>query len=81
MFKKHAEKREASRRHRQIMNAAYHLLTPGLHLDTTARLSPEDVVVLAYGRHQIRITEEEARDALGAALLERGFDLGRMTTT
>lgn len=79
MFKKRNEAREARRRHQQIMSAAQHLITPALVLDETARLSPEHVVVLAYGRHQIRATVEEARDALGAALLERGFDLDRMT--
>ncbi|GES27901.1 hypothetical protein AB0G60_02735 [Streptomyces angustmyceticus] len=78
MFKKHNEIREAKRRHRQIMNAAYHLITPSLIVDRTARLSPEDVVVLVQGRHQIRITVDEAKDALGAALLEKGYSLDRM---
>jgi len=80
MFKKRAEARSASRRHRQIMSAARHMAdSPSLWGDETIQMDPEHVIVLAYGRHQIRVTPEEARDALGAALLERGFGLDRMT--
>lgn len=76
------KKREANRRHRQIMAAARHEVdTISLITDDSIQANPRHVAVLAYGRYQIRVTAEEVIDALGAALVERGFGLDRIRTT
>ncbi|MDX3230593.1 hypothetical protein [Streptomyces sp. ME19-01-6] len=74
--------RSPRRRHQQIMAAARHMVDAhALIVDDNARISPEHVIVLAYGRHQIGVTTEEATNALGAALVERGFGLDRIATS
>ncbi|MFD5384293.1 hypothetical protein ACFWMG_04850 [Streptomyces sp. NPDC127074] len=72
------------RRREQIMDAARYMVD-GLALfastDDDLQLTPKSVVTAALFRHDIQVTAAEAREALGAALTERGFDLSRMTTT
>lgn len=72
------------RRHDQIMEAARYMVD-GLALfaspDDGLQLTPKSVVTATLVRHGIQATAAEAREALGAALTERGFDLSRMTTT
>lgn len=72
------------RRHDQIMDAARYMVDGLACLASPPdelQLTPKNVVTAALFRHDIQVTAAEAREALGAALLERGFALSRMTTT
>ena len=75
MFKQRQERRVAARRHRIAMRAAHRaygsavVYTP---VDRNADPTVEDVVNLAYGSNGVRLTVDEARDALAAVLAEKG---------
>lgn len=81
MFKNRA----ARRRNDQIMAAARYMVDGLARLGPLdvydVQLTPKSVATLAWFRHDIQVTPVEARDALGAALTERGYGLDRMTTT
>ncbi|MEU5483508.1 hypothetical protein [Streptomyces mirabilis] len=54
-------------RHQRLLRLASVLVSP-LQLPAT----PADLVALAFGRHQMEVTEEEAARYLDAALVDRG---------
>ncbi|WP_228981216.1 hypothetical protein [Streptomyces sp. DH12] len=71
MFKKHRDRRTTARRHAIAMAAARAAQAKAvIHGDGTA--TTDDVVNLAYGSHAIRLTDDEARDALAAELATVG---------
>lgn len=73
-------KLSAARRHTRLMKVALHLVCEAdLNLDK----KPEDVTAvevstLAFGRHQLRVQEEEAGDYLAAALVARGHGIDHL---
>ncbi|MEU9406219.1 hypothetical protein AB0E08_11000 [Streptomyces sp. NPDC048281] len=75
MLKKRAARRAASRTHRQMMDAARHVLGRHVLEDTVPHVDPAEVVALVFGRHALRITEQDAIDYLNALFAERGFPL------
>lgn len=66
-FKKYREARNTNRRHARLMAAADHLI----YGRNAEEVSAADLIALAFGRHQIRITEAEAVDYLNAGLVRR----------
>ena len=74
-FEKYREARRAHRRHTRLMRAADHLIFG----KPDAQLAAADLIALAFGRHQLRITEAEAVDYLNAGLVRR--DRTRRLTT
>ncbi|MFF1297956.1 MULTISPECIES: hypothetical protein [unclassified Streptomyces] len=73
--KKQAARRTAARQHRQLMAAARHILSRHALEGTVTRINPAEIVALVFGRHAVRITEDEAVDYLNAALADRGYPL------
>lgn len=71
MLKQFRERRAAVQRHRIAMTAARTARSNAVvyHLDGP---TVDDVINLAYGTHGIRLTKDEARDALAAELANYG---------
>lgn len=67
ILKNRREARRANQRHNHLMRAADHLIFGR----TNAELTAADLIALAFGRHQYRITETEAVDYLNAGLVLR----------
>ncbi|MFI8531773.1 hypothetical protein ACIGMX_16225 [Streptomyces aquilus] len=74
------ERRAAERRHRQGMDAARQIVGRGILDEATDRIVPAAVVALVFGRTGERISADDARDFLNAALADRGFPLLPPTT-
>jgi hypothetical protein len=67
MFAKKRQQRAEKLRHQQLLDAAKKLVDP---FEQPA--SPADLVALAFGRHQMEVTEEEAARYLDAARVAQG---------
>lgn len=68
-------KQAAARRHSQLLRTANDVVSRGSLDRRIADLDPALIVALAFGRYELRVTDEEAIDYLNAALAERGFPL------
>lgn len=72
------------RRQEQIAEAARYMVDGPVGFeplgDYDVQLTPKTVATLAYMRHDIQVTEQEARDALGTALAKRGYGPDRITS-
>ncbi|MFF7067330.1 hypothetical protein [Streptomyces pseudovenezuelae] len=69
------ESRAAARRHRLLMSAASHIVSRHSLYDQVEQAAPAELAALVFGRHALRIDDEEALDYLNAVLAERGFPL------
>lgn len=78
---KFTERRAAVRRHRQLMAAAEQIVSRSILYSQVDKAAPADVAALAFGRHGLRIEQDEALDYLNAVLAERGYALRRPDTT
>ncbi|MEU9057108.1 hypothetical protein AB0D37_43220 [Streptomyces sp. NPDC048384] len=68
-------KLSANRRHSRLMNVATALVREAEGILASApveTVTADRVRVLAFGRHQLRISETEAAEYLAAALVSRG---------
>ncbi|MFJ2162388.1 hypothetical protein [Streptomyces sp. NPDC087856] len=66
-------KKQATRRHRDLLSVAQRVVSRATLDRSTGQIA--EVVALAFGRHELRITDDEALDYLNAVLAERGFPL------
>ncbi|MEV4872856.1 hypothetical protein [Streptomyces syringium] len=70
----------ARKRHIRLMNVAWHLVREA-ELRVTgepSQVTAVEVATLAFGRHQLRIEEDEASDYLAAALVTRGHSIDHL---
>lgn len=75
LSKKQALRRAADRQHRQLMDAARHIVSRRAIESSVDRIDPAEIVALVFGRHNIRITNDDAADYLNAVLADRGYPL------
>jgi hypothetical protein len=78
-LKKARARRAANARHRALMTIASHVIARHVRLGDTSTATAE-VIAIAFGRHQLRITDDEALDYLNAQLAERSLPLCPQTT-
>ncbi|MFD9192963.1 hypothetical protein ACFWCA_32715 [Streptomyces phaeochromogenes] len=74
-WKQRQAKKAATRRHAQLLRAAHSVVSRGTLDRSVQDIAPAEVVAVAFGRYELRITEDEALDYLNAVLAERGFPL------
>lgn len=74
-WKEHRARKDADRRHKQLLLAARHVVSRGTLDRRIEDIDLAEVVAIAFGRYQLRITNEEALDYLNAVLAERGYPL------
>lgn len=74
-LKKIRARKAAERRHRQLLRAAEHVVSRHIIDQQDTPVDPAAVVAVAFGRYELRITEDEARDYLNAVHAERGYPL------
>lgn len=74
-WKEHRARKDADRRHKQLLVAARHVVSRGTLDRRIEDIDLAEVAAVAFGRYQLRITEDEALDYLNAVLAERGFPL------
>ena len=72
IFHKRAARRADDRRHKQLLAAAEHVVSRGTLERRIEDIDLSEVVAVAFGRYQLRITDDEALDYLNA---ERGYPL------
>lgn len=75
MFEKRAARRAEDRRHQQLLRIAQHIVSRVTLERRIEDIDVAEIVAVAFGRHQLRITEDEALDYLNAVLAERGYPL------
>lgn len=69
------QNRAAARRHRDLLTVAQRVVSRATLDRSTEQIGLAEITALAFGRHQLRITDAEALDYLNAVLAERGFPL------
>lgn len=75
LFPKRAARRADDRRHKKLMDATRHIVSRASLEHRIKDIDLTEVVALAFGRYQLRITEDDALDYLNAVHAERGFPL------
>ncbi|MFF4933552.1 hypothetical protein ACFY2H_32365 [Streptomyces griseofuscus] len=68
-------RRRAFHDHRRLMHVACKVVARHATCGDPDTASTAEIVALAFGEHQMRITDAEALDYLNAALADRGYPL------
>ncbi|MEU0069522.1 hypothetical protein ABZ027_08255 [Streptomyces sp. NPDC006332] len=74
-LKKIRAKKAADRRHRQLLLAANHVVNRSVLDRSVEQAAPAEIAAIAFGRYELRISDDEALDYLNAVLAERGCPL------
>ncbi|MEW2272157.1 hypothetical protein [Streptomyces griseofuscus] len=74
MFKS-TGRRRAFHQHQRLMRVAFKVVSRHAICGDSNTASTAEIVALAFGEHQLRITETEALNYLNAALADRGYPL------
>ncbi|WP_217553102.1 hypothetical protein [Streptomyces sp. GbtcB6] len=82
MLNKSKARRTENRRHRALMSVADHVVSRHVIAGDSEQATTGEIIALAFGRHQLRITHAEALDFLNAQLAARSLPLrGRVADT
>ncbi|QNT96760.1 hypothetical protein HEP81_06525 [Streptomyces griseofuscus] len=68
-------RRRAFHQHQRLMRVAFKVVSRHATCGGPDTASTAEIVALAFGEHQMRITDAEALDYLNAALADRGYPL------